>query len=223
MDNTLSAFTLGPDPLSLTALFVALSLAPFIAIMLTSFMKIVVVISLIRNALGVQQIPPNIAINGLAIILTIYIMVPVFSGTYDIIKTQDYSHKTIANIVDNIEEAAKPMQQFLAKHSHDREKKFFINTARMMWPEDKASQLTRDSMIVLIPAFTISELTSAFEIGFLIYLPFIAIDLVVSNILLALGMMMVSPMTISLPFKLLLFVLIEGWSRLIQGLVLTYK
>ncbi len=218
-----SAFSLGADPLSLIALLTTLSLAPFIAIMLSSFMKIVIVINLIRNALGVQQIPPNIAVNGLAIILTIYIMTPVMSDTYAIIQKQDYSNKTIASFVDNLKEAKGPMQAFLAKHSNDREKKFFINTAKAMWSPENAALLDKDHFMVLVPAFTVSELTSAFQIGFLMYLPFIAIDLVVSNILLALGMMMVSPMTISLPFKLLLFVLIEGWSRLVQGLVLSYK
>lgn len=218
-----SAFSLGADPLSLIALLTTLSLAPFIAIMLSSFMKIVIVINLIRNALGVQQIPPNIAVNGLAIILTIYIMTPVMSDTYAIIEKQDYSHKTIGSFVENLKEAKGPMQAFLAKHSNDREKKFFINTAKVMWSPENAARLDKDHFMVLVPAFTVSELTSAFQIGFLMYLPFIAIDLVVSNILLALGMMMVSPMTISLPFKLLLFVLIEGWSRLVQGLVLSYK
>ncbi len=227
MSNTantaVSAFSMGPDPLSLIALLSTLAMAPFIAIMLSSFMKIVIVINLIRNALGVQQIPPNIAVNGLAIILTIYIMAPVMTDTYDIIKKQDYSNKTVGAFVENMKEAKGPLQGFLAKHSNDREKKFFINTAKIMWAPEKAAALDKDNFMVLIPAFTVSELTSAFQIGFLMYLPFIAIDLVVSNILLALGMMMVSPMTISLPFKLLLFVLIEGWSRLVQGLVLSYK
>lgn len=218
-----SSLTFGPDPMSILGLLIALSLAPFMAILMSSYLKIVIVINLIRNALGVQQIPPNMAINGLAIILTIYIMMPVFNDTFMIIKDQDYSNKNASVLLTNLGEAKGPVQGFLARHSDEREKQFFIQTAKIMWPKAQADALTKDDFMVLIPAFIVSELTSAFQIGFLLYLPFITIDLIVSNILLALGMMMVSPMTISLPFKLLLFVLIEGWSHLIQGLILTYK
>jgi type III secretion protein R len=150
-------------------------------------------------------------------------MVPVINETYSIVRQQTYEKQPVGAVIDNIKQAKDPIHRFLARHSSDREKMFFVKTARLMWPQELAQGVTKDDFLVLIPAFTVSELTTAFQIGFLIYLPFIAIDLVVSNILLALGMMMVSPMTISLPFKLLLFVLIEGWSRLIQGLVLSYK
>lgn len=217
------SLTFGPDPMSILGLLMALSLAPFMAILASSYLKIVIVINLIRNALGVQQIPPNMAINGLAILLTIYIMMPVFNDTYMILKEKDFSNKDAAVLLQNLGEAKGPIQGFLSKHSDEREKKFFIQTAKIMWPKAQADALGQEDFLVLIPAFIVSELTSAFQIGFLLYLPFITIDLIVSNILLALGMMMVSPMTISLPFKLLLFVLIEGWSHLIQGLILTYK
>ncbi|MCY4178650.1 MAG: EscR/YscR/HrcR family type III secretion system export apparatus protein, partial [Endozoicomonadaceae bacterium] len=109
------------------------------------------------------------------------------------------------------------------KHTGKRERTFFIKTARVLWPLKYKQELTADSLMILLPSFALSELTRAFEIGFLLYLPFIIIDLIVSNILLAMGMMMVSPMTISLPFKLLLFVLLDGWSRLIHNLVLSYQ
>ena len=118
--------------------------------------------------------------------------------------------------------ARAPLQAFLAEHTDDSERAFFLQTARELLPEERRGELTEDALAVLVPAFTVSELSRAFQIGFLVFLPFLVIDLIVSNILQALGMMMLSPTTISLPFKLLLFVLLDGWSLLIHGLVLTY-
>lgn len=211
-----------PDPFYIIIVLTSLALAPFMAVMVTSFIKLVVVLSLVRNALGIQQIPPNMVINGLAIILTLYIMAPVGQDIYDKLKDKDLAGKDFASIARAAEEAKEPLKGFLIKHSQKRERQFFVKSAKAIWPKEKAKSLKSDDMIVLIPAFTVSELTTAFQIGFLLYLPFVAIDLIVSNILLAMGMMMVSPMTISLPFKLLLFVLLDGWARLIHGLVLTY-
>jgi type III secretion protein R len=217
----MNSFSL-PDPFVLVILLTFLSLLPFVAIMVTSFVKLVVVLSLVRNALGVQQIPPNMAINGLALILTLYIMSPVISSTYDTMKDQDFSNISVKQLEDIGAQAKAPFVQFLNKHTHKRELQFFQSTAQLIWPDKQEDQLNKDSLLVIIPAFTTSELTTAFQIGFLLYLPFVIIDIVISNILLAMGMMMVSPMTISLPFKLLLFVVIDGWARLIHGLVLTY-
>lgn len=211
-----------PDPLTLIVLTAVLSLAPFFAVMVTSYVKLVVVLSLVRNALGVQQIPPNLVINGLAIILSVYIMAPVASQTFRAIEGEDLSKLDAATIQRVLEKAQEPILSFLKRHTTEREKRFFLDTTRRLWDPEAAASVTKDSFIILVPAFTVTELTSAFQIGFLLYLPFIAIDLIVSNILLAMGMMMVSPMTISLPFKLLLFVLIDGWTRLIHGIVLTY-
>jgi type III secretion protein R len=211
-----------PDPFYIIIVLSMLALAPFMAVMVTSFIKIVVVLSLVRNALGIQQIPPNMVINGLAIILTLYIMAPVGQDVFDILQKRDLSTKDFQGMRQAADLAKDPLKNFLMKHSDKRERLFFIKTAKTIWPEKKARQIKDDDMIVLIPSFTVSELTMAFQIGFLLYLPFVAIDLIVSNILLAMGMMMVSPMTISLPFKLLLFVLLDGWARLIHGLVLTY-
>jgi len=211
-----------PDPFYIIIVLSMLALAPFMAVMVTSFIKIVVVLSLVRNALGIQQIPPNMVINGLAIILTLYIMAPVGQDVYDILQNRDLSTKDFQGMRQAADLAKGPLKNFLMKHSDKRERQFFIKSAKTIWPEKKARQIKDDDLIVLIPSFTVSELTMAFQIGFLLYLPFVAIDLIVSNILLAMGMMMVSPMTISLPFKLLLFVLLDGWARLIHGLVLTY-
>lgn len=179
--------------------------------------------SLVRNALGVQNIPPNTVINSLAMILSAFIMAPIAQDTYGALKGQNIDYKQPAGMVEAFDKGKQPIQDFLMKHSGHIERKFFIKTAQSMWPKGRADNLTETSFMVLIPAFTISELTSAFKIGFLLYLPFVVIDLIVSNILLAMGMMMVSPMTISLPFKILLFVLVNGWSRLIHGIVLTYQ
>ena len=334
---------------------VALALAPFVAVMVTSFTKIVVVLSLLRNALGLQQVPPNVVINGLAIVLSIYVMYPVILDTTAAVNglppvtasaaaqaapaqvppdgtqapdtapaqtapparpapspttasddpppaspaaadarraeaqaqaaTADPSQRgplfanvqgspdalapppadadpaaadaapapgsteartrvlvpaqppatriselsiagggtlTMDRLLAMVEAGKEPLRKFLIQHSSNAERAFFLRSAQRLLPPASRDEITVDDFIVVIPAFTVSELTAAFQIGFLIYLPFLIIDLVVSNILLALGMMMMSPTTVSLPFKLLLFVLIDGWAKLVHGLVLTY-
>ncbi len=211
-----------PDIINLIVFFFILSLVPFVAVMATSFVKISVVLSLVRNALGVQQIPPNVAINGLSIILTLYVMAPVGSQILDIVDKKDFKIEQRATFKKNLAAAAEPYTKFLLDHTKQSHRQFFVDHANENWPKDSGLEVKDDSLFILLPAFTVSELTKAFEVGFLIYLPFVVIDLVISNILLALGMMMVSPMTISLPFKLLLFVLLDGWTKLIQGLILSY-
>lgn len=211
-----------PDPLTLIILTAVLSLAPFFAVMMTSYVKLVVVLSLVRNALGIQQIPPNMVINGLAIILSVFIMAPVATATFARLQQEEMSKLDAGTITRVLMTSKEPIKGFLQKHTNEREIRFFMDTTRKLWNPEAAATVSKDSFLILVPAFTVTELTSAFQIGFLLYLPFIAIDLIVSNILLAMGMMMVSPMTISLPFKLLLFVLVDGWARLIHGIVLTY-
>ncbi|WP_263079334.1 type III secretion system export apparatus subunit SctR [Endozoicomonas sp. Mp262] len=211
-----------PDPVTLITGLLALSLIPFMAVMATSFIKLTVVFSLVRNALGIQQIPPNIALYGMAIILSLYIMAPVGFAVYDYWESHDISLENKTSVVDFWNEGLTPVRGFLQSHTRPREIAFFQDTATNLWPENYSKRLDKDSLLILLPSYTVSELTLAFEIGFLLYLPFIAIDLIVSNVLLAMGMMMVSPMTISLPFKLLLFVLVDGWTRLIHGLVGSY-
>ena len=211
-----------PDPLFLVISLSLLALVPFIAVMATSFVKIAVVLGLVRNAMGIQQIPPNIALHGIALVLTMYIMAPVGYSAYQVLAEADFQEMDVKEFGDVLSEASGAFRDFLSKHASKNEKDFFVETAKRIWPEEIARDVTHDDLMVLIPAFTVSELKTAFEVGFLLYLPFIAIDLIISNILLAMGMMMVSPMTISLPFKLLLFVLLDGWTRLLHGLVLTY-
>ncbi len=211
-----------PDEVSLIVGLAMLALVPFIAVMATSFIKLAVVFSLLRNALGVQQIPPNMAIYGLCIILTLYIMAPVGFAISDYIDRNNVRLSEPDSIESLMGEGLNPYREFLKTHIRENEQTFFQETARTLWPAKYHTRIDSDSLLILLPAFTISELTRAFEIGFLIYLPFIIIDLIVSNILLAMGMMMVSPMTISLPFKLLLFVLLDGWTKLTHGLVSSY-
>ncbi|MBO0614422.1 MAG: type secretion system export apparatus subunit SctR [Pseudomonadota bacterium] len=213
-----------PNPIILLAVLTILGLAPFIAIMVSSFVKLVIVMHIIRSALGLQQEPPNLAISGIAIILSIYIMAPVAMQTYEQFNTHGVSIEDIRNplLMEALEGSTDPLKQFLSKHSSDSEREFFTQTTKKLWPEKYSQEITNDHLLVLIPSFMVSELTTAFQVGFLIFLPFVVIDLVISNLLMSMGMMMLSPMTISLPFKLLLFVLVDGWSRLIHGLILSY-
>jgi type III secretion protein R len=211
------------DPIYIALVLVALSLAPFIALMVTSFIKISIVLSLVRNALGLQQVPPNMVIHGLALILSMYIMAPVGQDMLDILNEALQKKDDFQIMVKDASRAKEPLRKFLLKHSESKERLFFVRSSSKLWNNDTAKNLKEDDLIVLIPSFTVNELTAAFKIGFLIYLPFIIIDLIVSNILLAMGMIMVSPIMISVPFKLLLFVLVDGWAKLIHGLVLSFQ
>ncbi len=285
------------SPALIILVVVSLALAPFVAVMVTSFTKIVVVLSLLRNALGLQQVPPNVVINGLAIVLSIYVMYPVILDTHAVVDahlegrpppahvataparpgttavamvavrnpagittsvdssaalagppatavdpgvedeaiagqaddpagpgtSRGLDGMDVARMLELVEVGKEPLRAFLIHHSSDTERAFFLRSAQRLLPPGKRDEVGVDDFIVIVPAFTVSELTAAFQIGFLIFLPFLIIDLVVGNILLALGMMMMSPTTVSLPLKLLLFVLIDGWAKLVHGLVLTYS
>ncbi len=210
------------SPSSALVTVILLALAPFAAVMVTSFTKIVVVFSLLRNALGLQQVPPNLVINGLALVLTIYVMYPVGQSVMKEFSKIENVGKDTQTLLDAANTAKEPLREFLLKHAQPRERDFFLKTLRKMSPEEGVEKLSPRDFVVIVPAFTVSELTVAFQMGFLIFLPFIVIDLVIANILMALGMMMLSPTIVSLPFKLLLFVLIDGWVKLAHGLVLSY-
>jgi type III secretion protein R len=159
-----------------------------------------------------------------------YVMYPVGLQMSDSIKSmpeqqqpQKAKQMDLPGLMGVADKAKEPLRGFLIRHTSDSERAFFLRTAQRLLPADKRETLTDQDLVVVVPSFTVSELSEAFQIGFLIYLPFLIIDLVVSNILLAMGMMMLSPTTVSLPFKLLLFVLLDGWSKLVHGLVLTYR
>ena len=208
------------------------SVLPFIIMILTSFLKIVIVLSLLRSALGVQQAPPNQIINGVAFMLSIFIMYP--TG----IKMYEAANKTINEtkapdslisagsstyILAIAQEAAGPLKDFLKRNSSVAHQALFYRMAYRVLPENFRPTLKPDDIIVLVPSYITSQLKDAFEIGVLIYIPFFVIDLVTSNILLAMGMMMLSPVTISMPLKLFLLVMLDGWTLLIQGLVSTFR
>ncbi len=222
----------GINPLYFMMGMAVLGLAPFLLMMTTSYVKIIVVTSLIRNALGVQQIPPAMVMNGLAMVLSIFIMAPTVKATVDIVSNMTLSEQISTQTSDSMQleeilalstQASAPLKEFLEKNTDTQILRAFVNTARQVWPQSEQASISESNLLILVPAFTITELTKAFQIGFLLYLPFIAIDLIISNILLAMGMMMVSPMTISLPFKLLLFVTLDGWLKISQGLLLSYR
>ena len=225
----LSGESIANRPLVLMLALAALSLVPFVLMMVTSFVKISVVLSIVRSALGTQQIPPTQVITGLAIILTVYIMAPVGQAMYQAAEMNVlerggplFSSQTVGQLLDAGARAKEPLREFLVKNVTPKDRGLFFNLARKMRTGDDREAIGERDFMVVVPAFVVSELKEAFQIGFILFVPFIVIDMVVSNILLALGMQMLSPTTISMPFKLLLFVLVDGWYLIAKGLVIGY-
>jgi type III secretion protein R len=276
-----------PNPIVMIIVLGAVTLAPFALVMITSFVKISVVLSILRNALGTQSVPPNQVITGLAFVLSFFIMTPVARQMYQaagtIPETHDmFSEASVKTLFEAFGRGREPLRHFLAKHAHKEDRTLFVELAQRLdenadstegkitqpdvlpgisnssaavsSPSETAvtttlpaatsqasfnaalqpatppvsvvkpsrSPLSKDDFQVLIPSFVTSQLKEAFEVGFLIFIPFVIIDMVIANILLAMGMSMLSPSVISLPFKLLLFVLVDGWFLIIRGLVLSY-
>ncbi len=220
-----------PSLLTQGALLSFLSLLPFIIMILTSFLKIVIVLSLLRTALGVQQAPPNQIINGVAFLLSLFIMYPTALKMYDaaqnvILETRApdsfLSPGASVYVLKIVDEAKEPFREFLKKNSIPKHQALFYRLIFRGLPDQYRETLKPDDFMVLVPAYITSQLKEAFEIGVLIYIPFFVIDLVTSNILLAMGMMMLSPVTISMPLKLFLLVMLDGWTILIEGLVKTF-
>lgn len=202
--------------IQLIALVTILSLAPSILIMVTSFTRIVVVLSLLRTAIGVQQSPPNTVVISLALFLTAFVMAPVFQKAYD--AGIEPLMKEQIELGQAFERASGPFQGFMLAHVREKDLELFLNlsgTEKPATPEEV-------SLRVLVPAFMISELKRAFEIGFLLFVPFIVIDMVVASVLMSMGMMMLPPVIISLPFKLIFFVLVDGWHLVAGSLVQSY-
>jgi type III secretion protein R len=214
-----------PDPAVLIPLMFLIGVLPLAMVMMTAYTKIVVVLSLLKNALGLQQVPPAIVTNGLALVLTWYVMYPVGAQIMTAVDTNQQTQSSASKLTvpDLLNFGKEPFRTFLDKHSKERERAFFMDAARRLMGEKVAATLTTKDFVVLVPSFAVSELTAAFLIGVLIALPFVVIDLVVANVLMALGMQMMSPTVLSLPIKLLLFVMLDGWSRLSHALVLTYQ
>ncbi len=205
------------DPaLQLIILMASLSLVPLALISMTSFLRYMIVFSILKTALGTQQVPPAIVLVGMSLILTMYTMSPVFGDVYTRINPIMQRNGSVMQIMGA---GAEPLKNFMMRQTRQSDVAFFIQLARSKPPES-AKDLT---IWEVAPAFMVSELRTAFEIGFIIFIPFIVIDLVVANILLALGMMMLSPTIISLPFKILIFVAVDGWSLIVNGLVQSFN
>lgn len=202
--------------LQILALLTVLTLAPAILIMLTSFTRIVIVLSFVRSALGSQQVPPNQVLIGLALFLTFFVMAPAL-GTANEQALQPYLRGEISQQVA-LDRAAVPFREFMLKQTRESDLALFTALAKAKRPANPSEV----PMLVLIPAFTISELKTAFEIGFLIYVPFLVIDMVVASVLMSMGMLMLPPVMISLPFKLLLFVMVDGWNLVIGSLLRSF-
>jgi type III secretion protein R len=199
-----------------------MSSLPIVIVSMTAFLKLSIVLLLVRNALGTQQVPSNMIIYVLSLILTIYVSAPLVSDIYGRLTAPDMSFKSAAGLQSVVTSVIDPLRASLERYAPIDERRFLLAAARRVWPRDFNVGATTDSMLIVIPAYISAEITRGFQIGFLLYLPFIAVDLIVSNILMAMGMAMVSPMVISTPFKILLFILVGGWTRLLHSLILSY-
>lgn len=192
------------------------SILPFAFACMTSFLRFIIVFSMLKTAMGTQSVPPSIVIIGLSMILTFYTMGPVFQQCYE---QGQAPYNQTKNLALAIEKGSKPLKEFMLKQTRETDLAFFIELSGNDRPESP-EELT---IWQVAPAYIISELKTAFEIGFIVFVPFIVLDLVVANILLALGMFMLSPTIISLPFKLLVFIAVDGWALIVQGLVQSYN
>ncbi|KTE91983.1 flagellar biosynthesis protein flip [Desulfitobacterium hafniense] len=202
--------------LQILLLLTVLSIAPAILVLMTSFTRTIIVLSFVRNALGTQQLPPNQVLIGLSLFLTFFVMAP----TWNEINTQalqPYMQNQITQ-AEALQQAEAPLRQFMFEQTREKDLTLFVGLARMEQPQTYGDIPT----YVLIPAFVISELKTAFQMGFAIFIPFMVIDMLVASVLMSMGMMMLPPMMVSLPFKLLLFVLVDGWHLVVQSLVTSF-
>jgi type III secretion protein R len=214
-------------PIALVVALALVSLVPFVFMGVTAFVKISTVLQIVRSAIGAQGVPSNTVIMALATALTLIAMAPVgqriFDRTAPLLNSRSGKEDTTALIEKGVDAVREPMREFLEKNSSEKEKTRFFVVAKNARTEAERVKVAANDLTVLVPAFVVTELTEAFAIGFLIFLPFLVIDLVVANVLLALGMQMLNPTQVSLPFKLLLFVAIDGWGLLAQALVSGYR
>jgi type III secretion protein R len=235
------------DPISMMLFLGALSLIPLGIMITTCFLKFVIVLTLTRNAMGVQQVPPTMVLQAIALCMTIFVMSPTIQKIGDRVTNNKPGTENTSLSATEVPESKpysglpkvenagptgeqfkkiiyylEPLRDFMLKYSNPDQTVYFLDSAKRIWPPDMAKQAKKEDFVILIPSFVVSELQRAFEIGFLIFLPFVIIDLIMSNILMALGMQQVSPNTVSLPLKILLFVAVDGWGKLLQSLVASY-
>ena len=192
------------------------SLLPFIFVSMTPFLRFTIVFSMLKTAMGTNSVPPAITLIGLSLILTLYTMSPVFDQMY---KEYQIPYQKTQNVIVSLDAASKPLKEYMLKQTRQSDLSFFVEKVKHKAPQ------TPDELTLweVAPAYIVSELKTAFEIGFIIYVPFIVLDLVVANILLALGMFMLSPQIVSTPFKLLIFIAVDGWSLIVKGLVESFN
>ncbi|MEH6633689.1 MAG: type III secretion system export apparatus subunit SctR [Halopseudomonas aestusnigri] len=210
--------SLGPTIVGLTVI----GLLPVLVVTTTAFAKISIVLFLLRSALGVQQAPTGLVLNTIALMLTVFISAPVWMQIVENIQAANIDFSSVNSVKESYHFIEEPLRDQLSRFATEREKAFFISAAQELWPVKLHGYATPDSLLILVPSFVVSEITRAFEIGFMLFLPFVVVDMVVSNILLAMGAMMVPPMLISLPAKLFLFIAADGWTRVLHGLLVSY-
>ncbi len=215
--------SLASSPVPMMGLLALMALVPFAIVMLTSFSKIIVVLGIARSALGTQQAPPTMVLTGLAAVLSAHIMAPVTEQMFAAGRGAIDESASVGQWVSAASTIARPLREFLVKHGSAEERARFVEMARELRPEAEAGSVSEEDLTVVVPAFVITELKEAFIIGFLIFLPFLVLDMLVANVLLALGMQTLSPSQVSLPFKILLFVAVDGWALLSRGLILGYR
>ncbi|WP_128894229.1 flagellar type III secretion system pore protein FliP [Longirhabdus pacifica] len=204
--------------ISIILLITVLSIAPAILVLMTCFTRVVVVLGFVRTSLATQQMPPNQVIIGLALFLTLFVMAPTFAEVNEQ-AIQPYISGEITTYEELFEKAAAPLKDFMGKHTREKDLQLFLDFANAEKPEN----IQDTPITALIPAFVISELKTAFQMGFMIFIPFLVIDMIVSSVLMSMGMMMLPPVMISLPFKILLFVLVDGWYLVVKSLLLSFN
>ncbi|MFC7679594.1 flagellar type III secretion system pore protein FliP [Paenibacillus sp. GCM10028914] len=209
--------TPGTSSLSLILLITILSVAPAILVLMTSFTRIIIVLGFVRTSLGTQQTPPNQVLIGLALFLTLFVMAPTFSTMNDV-ALQPYLKGEISQ-VEALDKAQEPMKKFMFSHTREKDLLLFMKYTGA----EKPNNYQEIPLTVLVPAFAISELKTGFQMGFMIFIPFLVIDIVVASVLMAMGMMMLPPVMISLPFKILLFVLVDGWYLVVKSMLMSFN
>ena len=210
----------GDRPVELLVLLALMAVAPLVLVTLTSFLKIAVVLSVARSALGAPQVPPTTAVTGLALLLSLSVMAPVAEEAWRAARAGPPA-RGAQQVIAAAARATGPLKGFLARFARPEDRRLFLDLSRRLRP-DRREEVGDGDLAVLAPAFMVSELRRAFAVGFLVFLPFLAVDLAVANVLLALGLTQLSPTAVSLPFKLLLFVAVDGWALLARGLVAGY-
>jgi flagellar biosynthesis protein FliP len=204
------------NTLRIILLITIMSIAPAILVLMTSFTRIIVVLGFVRTALGTQQMPPNQVLIGLALFMTFFIMGPTFS-TVNKEAFQPFMDGKISQ-EEAFDAASAPMKEFMTKHTREKDLALFMNYAQM----EKPKNIEDIPLTALVPAFAISELKTAFQMGFIIFIPFLVIDMIVASVLMSMGMMMLPPVMISLPFKILLFILVDGWHLIVKSLLISF-